>query len=73
MRFLLANILKKTANILPNNVEKNAILIVEIKSNNPNVKEIFNNEIPYQRSRYSKYCIGINLLYNKNHFQRLIK
>lgn len=49
------------------------ILIVEIKSNNPYVKEIFNNEIPYQRSRYSKYCIGINFLYNKNHFQRLIK
>ena len=49
------------------------ILIVEIKANQPNIKEIFNSEIPYQRSRYSKYCVGINLLYNKNSFQRLVK
>lgn len=48
-------------------------LIIEIKGLKPSAKEIFNNELPYQRIRYSKYCIGINLLYGKDHYQRYIK
>tara|TARA_Y100000741_G_scaffold322710_1_gene272556 strand:+ start:345 stop:965 length:621 start_codon:yes stop_codon:yes gene_type:complete len=52
---------------------ENKNLILEIKAGATIVKEIFNNEIPYQRSRYSKYCIGINFLYGKDHFQRIAK
>ena len=52
---------------------ENKKLILEIKAGETIVKEIFNNEIPYQRSRYSKYCIGINFLYGKDHLQRIAK
>jgi len=52
---------------------ENQILILEIKDGQPLTKEIFNNEIPFQRARYSKYCMGVNFLYGKDHFQRITK
>ena len=48
-------------------------LILEIKSS-ANIIEIQNkflNKIPIRRERFSKYCEGINALFNKSHFQRL--
>ena len=48
-------------------------LILEVKStkNIIDVHNKFLNLIPIRRERFTKYCEGINLLYNKNHFQRL--
>ena len=47
------------------------ILILEIKSNNFISVEFFKNAVPFQRLRVSKYCSGINILFNKNEYQRL--
>ena len=47
------------------------ILILEIKSNSAISVEQFKNAIPLQRLRVSKYCHGINILFNKNEQQRL--
>ena len=48
-------------------------LILEIKSNKDiiSVQNIFLNLIPIRRERFSKYCQGMNALYNKDHSQRL--
>tara|TARA_B100000575_G_scaffold292552_1_gene301276 strand:- start:938 stop:1564 length:627 start_codon:yes stop_codon:yes gene_type:complete len=47
------------------------ILILEIKSKNAISIEKFKNAIPLQRLRISKYCHGVNILFNKNEYQRL--
>ena len=47
------------------------ILILEIKSNNFISVELFKNAVPFQRLRLSKYCSGINILFNKDEYQRL--
>ena len=48
-------------------------LILEVKSaeNIIDIQNKFINVIPIRRERFSKYCEGINMLYNRNHFQRL--
>ena len=48
-------------------------LILEVKSTK-NILDVHNkflNLIPIRRERFTKYCEGINLLYNKNYFQRI--
>ena len=48
-------------------------LILEIKSSKDVVKvqNSLTNLIPIEKQRFSKYCDGINRLYNQNHSQRL--
>ncbi len=48
-------------------------LILEIKSKDQiiEIQNKFSNIIPLRRERFSKYCEGINKLFNKSHFQRL--
>jgi SPX domain protein involved in polyphosphate accumulation len=48
-------------------------LILEVKSSDKiiEVQNKFLNTIPFRRERFSKYCEGINALYNKDHYQRL--
>lgn len=47
-------------------------IILELKAKQSQVKEIFNNEIPCERVRFSKYCTGINILFGKEFLNRLI-
>ena len=51
----------------------NESLILEIKSskNILSVKNLLANIIPLDLQRFSKYCEGINQLYNQKHLQRL--
>ena len=48
-------------------------LIVELKSAKDLIKNLnfLNDNLPFERQRFSKYCEGINRLYNKDHHQRL--
>ena len=51
-------------------VDKESI-ILEIKSNNMISVDLFKNIVPFQRLRISKYCDGVNKLFNRNENQRL--
>ena len=48
-------------------------LILEIKSQRKiiEIQNKFLNVVPLRRERFSKYCEGINALYNKHHMQRI--
>ena len=46
-------------------------IILETKSNNLFSKNLFENIVPFQRVRISKYCDGFNKLFNRNENQRL--
>lgn len=48
-------------------------LILEVKSskNIIDIQKKFINEIPIRRERFSKYCEGVNEIYNKSHYQRI--
>ena len=51
------------------------ILVVELKSNNNiiNVLDKVSEFFPFQRERYSKYCKGIDSLYNiKSNYPQVI-
>lgn len=56
-----------------NNFFDNESLILEIKANNNvvAVQEKLKNILPLRRERFSKYCEGINKLFNKSSSQRL--
>jgi len=56
-----------------NNLVDNESLIIEIKSikNIINVQNLLSNILPLQKQRFSKYCEGINKIYNQNYKQRL--
>tara|TARA_B100001029_G_C15049837_1_gene449853 strand:- start:893 stop:1519 length:627 start_codon:yes stop_codon:yes gene_type:complete len=51
----------------------NETLVLELKSSSDIISNLnlFSDFIPMQRVRYTKYCEGINLLYNKPHQQRI--
>ena len=59
--------------ITQNNHFDKEILILEIKSSK-NVIAVQNtllNILPLEKQRFSKYCEGVNKIYNQNHLQRL--
>ena len=46
-------------------------IILEIKSNKNIDKTIFDETVPFEKLRFSKYCEGIIKLYGKNEYQRM--
>ena len=53
------------------NLKNYTDLIMEVKSNNVPSIDFFESKVPFQRARFSKYCAGINKLFNRNENQRL--
>ena len=55
------------------NYKDKEVLILELKSRGKIVNNFFEDLIPIQKIRYSKYCNGIEFLYNNIIYQRLSK
>ena len=51
----------------------NEILILEVKSSKDviTVQNLLSEILPLEKQRFSKYCEGINKIYNEDHSQRL--
>ncbi len=47
-------------------------LILEIKSNKKVNDELFGNDLPLEKLRFSKYCEGMKKLYSKSEYQRML-
>ncbi len=54
-----------------NSIFDDETLILEIKSNTKIKDELFGNDLPLEKLRFSKYCEGMRKLYDKNEYQRM--
>ncbi len=46
-------------------------VILEVKSNKKINEKVFNDDLPLEKLRFSKYCEGMKKLYSKNEYQRM--